>query len=135
LDPVTVSVIAAEPAGTFAGAIDETTGVAAEGELPPPDAVAGDEEPPPQPVKTRQKTAEKSTGVLRQRSAYLMRQGSLAGYIRGIMQANVQTVTLSASVRPVPKINHSIRHLCGLLVRAKGIRRHKKTRYLVTHIS
>jgi hypothetical protein len=92
-------------------------GVAAEGELPSVDVVVGDEEPPPpQPVKTKQKTTQKNTAAFRQRPAYLMRQSSLAGCFRGIVQANVQKVTLPMTVRPVQKaLANTPRHFTGLV--------------------
>ena len=113
---------AAEPAGTFAGAIDEITGVAAEGELPPVDVVMDDEEPPPpQPVKTKQKTTQKNIAAVRQRPAYLMRQGSLAGCFRGILRANVQKVTLSMTVRPVQKtLANTPLRFAGLVAAVNG---------------
>jgi hypothetical protein len=52
LVPFTVSVNAAEPAGTLDGATDEIEGVPAEEEPGEPGVVV-DEEAPPQPVSTR----------------------------------------------------------------------------------
>jgi hypothetical protein len=83
LAPFTVSVNAAEPAGTLDGATDEMDGVAAEGEVGELGVVV-DEEVPPQPVSTRQEKKQRTTAASTQRPTLLMGLGSFVLVLGGI---------------------------------------------------
>ena len=73
LAPFTVSLKAADPAGTLDGVTDEMEGVAAEEEPGVPGDV--DEEVPPQPVNTRQEKRQRTTTASAQQPTRLMGLG------------------------------------------------------------
>ena len=83
LAPFTVSLNAAEPAGTLDGATDEMEGVAADGESGVPGVV--NEEVPPQPVNTRQEKRQRTTTASTQQPTRLMGLGLSAWALRGVL--------------------------------------------------